>query len=256
MKRIGICFALFALVFSSCEKAAVNPVVDEDDGSSVYFELVPGTRSGSQPSDASLGSVEVLMFDAVSGGLSARGTATNVGSTGYVKVSNVNLNREYVCRVVANVRNASGELVSFASASSVNDIDNYELSLATYGSDRVPMFGKVTKTFTSSDKKASVTLYRAASRIKVEKITGAFEPDWLKTANANVTAVYVYKAPGNYRLGLEIPSNYSYTLYHKTGYSSSDVSALGSLRVMPYFLPRGGSFAAPGHLLPLQIRRI
>lgn len=246
MKRIFLSILSCVLVagFVSCNKemeGRPSQLLGEKSAN-VYFQVGLETKAGSEPSDASLGLVQVVLFDAGSGTFEASGSMNfNGSSTGSVELTGVRLDRPYVCRVVANVLNGSGSDVMFTSASSVSEIDDYVVSLPAYVQDRIPMWGtteNATVTFTSTNKTANVKLIRAASRIKVAKVTADF-PDHIKSKSAAVTAIYVYKAPGKYTLGLAAPATNTY--YHQTAYSASDASALGS------FAPYVGELMTSGN---------
>ena len=229
----------------SCNKDAEGPsVAVGGKRANVFFQIGLQTKSATEPSDGSLGLVQVLLFDQESGALEAyRSLNFNGGSSGAVELSGVRLDRPYVCRVVANVRDGSGQDVSFASAASVSDVDGYVLSLPTYSQNRVPMWGTTdgaTVTFTSTVKNAGVVLRRAASRIRVSRITADF-PDHIKSKAAAVTAIYVYKAPGKFNLGLSAPVSNVY--YHQNGYSATNASALGS------FAPYVGEVISSGNAI-------
>ena len=256
MKRIFFyLFPVFlAVTLASCVREPGDmPVGGEGGPANVYFQIGLDTKASAEPSDGALGNVEVLLFDEESGALeAARSVNFNGDSSGAVELNDVRLGRTYVCRVVANVRNASGAAVSFSGASSVDDVDDYVLSLPAYSGNRIPMWGTTpggTVTFSSASKTASVVLTRAASRIRVTKVTANF-PDHIKTKSASVTGIYIYNAPGRYNLGLTAPDSNVY--YHVSGFSNTDDSVLGSFS--PYVGERitsnnvisgNGTFSSP-----------
>ncbi len=248
MKRVFLSLLSCALVagFVSCNKemeGCPSQLLGEKSAN-VYFQVGLETKAGSEPSDGNLGLVQVILFDASSGTFEASGSLNfNDSSTGAVELTGVRLDRPYVCRVVANVLDGSGNDVLFTSASSASEIDDYVVSLPAFAQNRIPMWGtteSATVTFTSTNKTANVKLTRAASRIKVAKVTADF-PDHIKSKTAAVTAMYVYKAPGKYTLGLSAPASNTY--YHQTAYSVSDVSALGT------FAPYVGELISSGNVI-------
>ena len=220
----------------SCNKGIGTDEVSEGRAN-VYFELNRGisaesmTKAATEPGDDNLGNVQVLLFDHSSGVLAYSAKKTLNAITGTVEVSDVPMNIAFDYRVVANVSQ------DFASASSVTDIDNYIVALKDFAANSVPMFASGTKTFSSESsagKSVSANLQRAASRIEVQKIQADFtgSNSWIAGQAASVTGMYIYKAPGVFRLGLTDVPAASKVYWHNGSYKAADVTALGA--IAPY----------------------
>ncbi|MBO4263122.1 MAG: hypothetical protein J5871_00390 [Bacteroidales bacterium] len=209
----------------ACQKASpahTGGMSPEKEWANVRIELSNSllTKATSAGEDNRINTAQVLVFDAESGICEAYGSATLNGSSGAVDIPRVRTGKAFACYAVANYP------ASLQQVSTLAELQALETDLKDYTPQSIPMAGGATAVFSQGEKSLDITLRRAASKIEVRKVTGAFTSSYYQQANCRLNALYLYKAPGKYTLGLEPPATQCY--YHNGAYSGTDAKTLGT----------------------------